>query len=127
MPRYDDRGAIRKTSYSLFWKIPHSQASPNTIPTSTAMPAQVPGSRRSRAVDVIVSLIVLYTIGSCGVRIWRRNQSYTTAVIPRYATDPQQTLAHVFHGIRYSVTASPTTPAMAAARYSPTQIPVYQE
>ena len=88
MPRYDDRGAIRKTSYSLFWKIPHSQASPNTIPTSTAMPAQVPGSRRSRAVDVIVSLIVLYTIGSCGVRIWRRNQSDTTAVIPRYATDP---------------------------------------
>ena len=72
----------------FFWKIPHSQASPNTIPTSTAMPAQVPGSRRSRAVDVIVSLIVLYTIGSCGVRIWRRNQSYTTAVIPRYATDP---------------------------------------
>ena len=52
-----------------------------------------PDRGRSRAVDVIVSLIVLYTIGACGVRIWRRNQSYTTAVIPRYATDPQQTLA----------------------------------
>ena len=127
MPRYDDRGVFRKTYYSLFLKIPHSQASPNTIPINTAMPAQVPGSRRSRAVDVIMSPIVLYMIGSCGIRIWRRNQPYTTAVIPRYAADPQHTLAHVFHGIRRSFAAVPTTPAMAAARYSPAQIPVYQE